>query len=178
MSSISMQLLVCVTQNNRGKLLVLETKNGNCKAIKEINVHIGLNGASEKIYEGSLMTPKGIFKVTQGFYKNNRPNSGIPLFKIEKDTIWVDDPKNKLYNKKAQLPINCNSYEEMYKINGYEYGIVIDYNTNPVIPNKGSAIFIHIGNKPTKGCIAAKKEDLLYLMKFLDIRMSPHILIV
>jgi L,D-peptidoglycan transpeptidase YkuD (ErfK/YbiS/YcfS/YnhG family) len=37
----------------------------------------------------------------------------------------------------------------------------------PVIKNKGSAIFIHIAKKnyrPTQGCIALKKNDLLKLL--------------
>jgi L,D-peptidoglycan transpeptidase YkuD (ErfK/YbiS/YcfS/YnhG family) len=39
---------------------------------------------------------------------------------------------------------------------------------NPVIKNKGSAIFIHVAKKrfqPTKGCIAISKKNLLYLIK-------------
>jgi L,D-peptidoglycan transpeptidase YkuD (ErfK/YbiS/YcfS/YnhG family) len=44
---------------------------------------------------------------------------------------------------------------------------VLNYNTKPIIKNKGSAIFIHIAKKnfsKTKGCIAVKKEDLIYLL--------------
>jgi len=39
---------------------------------------------------------------------------------------------------------------------------------NPVIKNKGSAIFIHIAKqeyKPTNGCIGLKKKDLFYLLR-------------
>jgi L,D-peptidoglycan transpeptidase YkuD (ErfK/YbiS/YcfS/YnhG family) len=39
---------------------------------------------------------------------------------------------------------------------------------NPVIKNKGSAIFIHIAKKrfqPTEGCIAISKKNLLYLIR-------------
>jgi len=45
---------------------------------------------------------------------------------------------------------------------------VLNYNTNPVIKNKGSAIFIHIAKnnyKPTAGCIAVKKNDLIKLLQ-------------
>jgi L,D-peptidoglycan transpeptidase YkuD (ErfK/YbiS/YcfS/YnhG family) len=38
---------------------------------------------------------------------------------------------------------------------------------NPIIKNKGSAIFIHIAKKnysPTKGCIALSKIDLLEIL--------------
>ncbi len=39
---------------------------------------------------------------------------------------------------------------------------------NPIIKNKGSAIFIHIAKKnykKTEGCIALKKKDLLNILK-------------
>jgi L,D-peptidoglycan transpeptidase YkuD (ErfK/YbiS/YcfS/YnhG family) len=45
--------------------------------------------------------------------------------------------------------------------------VVLSYNTNPIIKNKGSAIFMHITNnsyKKTKGCIALKKEHLIKII--------------
>ena len=45
--------------------------------------------------------------------------------------------------------------------------LVLNYNTNPVIKNKGSAIFLHITKdfyKKTKGCIALKRADLIQLV--------------
>ncbi|NBZ97481.1 MAG: transpeptidase, partial [Proteobacteria bacterium] len=43
-------------------------------------------------------------------------------------------------------------------------------NINPTIKNKGSAIFIHITKKnykPTAGCIAIKKNNLIKLLKII-----------
>ncbi len=51
--------------------------------------------------------------------------------------------------------------------NIYDALIVLNYNMKPIIKNKGSAIFIHIANKrfkPTEGCVALKKNDLLLLL--------------
>jgi L,D-peptidoglycan transpeptidase YkuD (ErfK/YbiS/YcfS/YnhG family) len=45
--------------------------------------------------------------------------------------------------------------------------LVLNYNINPTIKYKGSAIFIHIAKnsyKKTKGCIALKKEHLIELI--------------
>ena len=50
---------------------------------------------------------------------------------------------------------------------------------NPVIKNKGSAIFIHITKKnfkKTKGCIAVKKKDLLKIIKYLKRNTKVKIL--
>jgi L,D-peptidoglycan transpeptidase YkuD (ErfK/YbiS/YcfS/YnhG family) len=60
------------------------------------------------------------------------------------------------------------SYEKMYrKENIYDLILVLNYNTKPVIKNKGSAIFIHVAKKcykKTKGCIAIKKKNLITLL--------------
>jgi L,D-peptidoglycan transpeptidase YkuD (ErfK/YbiS/YcfS/YnhG family) len=53
----------------------------------------------------------------------------------------------------------------MVKRKYLRYYYSIDYNLNPVIKNKGSAIFLHIAKKkyqPTKGCVAIIKKILNY----------------
>jgi L,D-peptidoglycan transpeptidase YkuD (ErfK/YbiS/YcfS/YnhG family) len=80
---------------------------------------------------------------------------------------WCDDPNSIHYNKQIKLPSKF-SHEKLYrKDNLYDLFLVLNYNTNPVIKNKGSAIFLHITKdsyKKTKGCIALKKEDLIQLV--------------
>ena len=67
---------------------------------------------------------------------------------------WCDDPKSKKYNKLIKLPTKYN-FERLYrKDNIYDLILVLNYNMNPVIKKKSSAIFIHIakGNyKKTEG---------------------------
>ena len=91
---------------------------------------------------------------------------------------WCDDPKSKKYNQLIKLP-NKYSHEKLYKKNNtYDLLLVLDYNMKPIIKNKGSAIFIHVAKrnyKPTAGCIALKKKDLLKLTKI--IKLSTKILI-
>lgn len=46
---------------------------------------------------------------------------------------------------------------------------MIGFNDDPVIPYRGSAIFLHVAriNYPgTAGCVAFSKDDLWQLMKF------------
>jgi L,D-peptidoglycan transpeptidase YkuD (ErfK/YbiS/YcfS/YnhG family) len=50
----------------------------------------------------------------------------------------------------------------------YDVIVVLGYNDNPVVPGKGSAIFLHVakpGYSPTDGCVALSLEDLLYVLK-------------
>jgi L,D-peptidoglycan transpeptidase YkuD (ErfK/YbiS/YcfS/YnhG family) len=82
---------------------------------------------------------------------------------------WCDDPFSEDYNR--EITINKNflfSFERLFrKDNIYDLIAVLNYNSNPIIKNKGSAIFIHIARKnytPTKGCLALKKKDLINIL--------------
>ena len=67
----------------------------------------------------------------------------------------------------------------------YEYAVFIEYNSdnqideNGVGNNKGSAIFLHChGTKGyTGGCVAVNREDMEFIMKFLNRDKNPKILI-
>ena len=84
---------------------------------------------------------------------------------------WCDDPKSKKYNKLIRFPY-IYSAEKLYRIdNIYDIILVLDFNTNPVLKNKGSAIFIHIAKrnyKNTKGCVAVNKRHLLKIIKMIN----------
>ena len=81
---------------------------------------------------------------------------------------WCDDPLSKDYNKLIKIPSEYN-YEKLYKKdNVYDIILVLNYNMNPVVKNKGSAIFIHVTKrnyKKTEGCVAIKKIHLLKIIK-------------
>ena len=85
---------------------------------------------------------------------------------------WSDDPKSYKYNKLIKLPYNYG-YEKLFRQdNIYDIILVLNYNMNPIIKNKGSAIFVHVAKKKfkkTKGCIAIKKNHLLKILKDLRI---------
>lgn len=82
---------------------------------------------------------------------------------------WCDDTDSKFYNKQIKLP-SIFSHEKLYRKDDiYDLVVVLNYNFKPVIKNKGSAIFIHVTNKykPTRGCIALKKGDLIKLLSLI-----------
>jgi L,D-peptidoglycan transpeptidase YkuD (ErfK/YbiS/YcfS/YnhG family) len=132
---------------------------------------LGKNGISNKKEEGDGTTPRGTFKLTKLFYredkiKNIRTN--IKRVKIKKNMGLCDDPQSKFYNKLVKLPSNF-SHEKLYrKDNIYNIAVVLDYNLNPIIKNKGSAIFIHVAKKnykATQGCIGLKQKELIKLIQ-------------
>ena len=85
--------------------------------------------------------------------------------------FWSDDPQSEHYNKLIRF--KDSSYENLYKINHtYDIIIVINYNIDPIIKGKGSAIFLHLAKKdfsPTSGCIALKKKCLFEIIEKLDV---------
>jgi L,D-peptidoglycan transpeptidase YkuD (ErfK/YbiS/YcfS/YnhG family) len=131
---------------------------------------VGKAGIKKKLKEGDNITPKGIFKIIKVFYRADRIKkiyTKIKKIKIKKNFGWCDDPKSKFYNKLIKLPQKY-SYEKLYRRdNIYDLIAVLNYNINPTIKNKGSAIFLHIAKKktPTKGCIALKKRHLIKLLQ-------------
>ncbi len=84
---------------------------------------------------------------------------------------WCDDPLSKKYNKLIKFPFKFKA-EKLYKKNNtYDIILVLNFNINPVIKNKGSAIFLHVAKKnyeSTAGCIAISKLNLKKMLKFIN----------
>ena len=91
---------------------------------------------------------------------------------------WCDDPKSKKYNQLIKLPTKFN-HEKLYrKDNIYDLILVLNYNINPIIKNRGSAIFIHISKKnykATAGCIALNKLNLIELLENINTKTKIKI---
>jgi L,D-peptidoglycan transpeptidase YkuD (ErfK/YbiS/YcfS/YnhG family) len=132
---------------------------------------LGKAGVGKKKIEGDNITPKGTFEIVKIYYRSDRIKkiySKIKLLKINKKMGWCDDPNSKKYNQLIKLPSKY-THEKLYrKDNVYDLVIVLNHNMNPIIKNKGSAIFIHVAKKnykKTAGCVALKKKHLVKLIK-------------
>lgn len=128
---------------------------------------IGRNGLTNNKREGDGKTPVGIFRFTEIFYREDKISKldfKIKTNIIQKNYGWCDDPRHEMYNKLIKLP-SIASAENLYRNDTiYDLLIVINYNMDPVVPFKGSAIFLHIAHddlKSTEGCIALRRDDLL-----------------
>ena len=81
---------------------------------------------------------------------------------------WCDDPAHPDYNRQVVLPFAA-SHEELWREDQiYDLVVVLGYNDDPVIPGKGSAIFLHLAREdfsPTEGCVACARTDLLDLLR-------------
>jgi len=140
---------------------------------------IGKRGIGFKRKEGDLITPKGRYKIKYILYRKDRIKkirSKIKKIIIKKNMGWCNDPKSKNYNKLIYLPSNYSSEKLYKKENIYDIILVLNYNMNPIIKNKGSAIFIHVAKKKfrkTEGCVAIKKNYLLRIIK--DLKKNTEV---
>ena len=141
---------------------------------------IGKRGIGIKRKEGDLITPKGKYKIKYILYRKDRVKfqSKIKKIIITKKMGWCDDPNSKQYNKLVKLP-SVYKYEKLYKKeNIYDIILVLNYNMNPIVKNKGSAIFIHVAKKnykKTEGCVAIEKKQLVKIAK--DLKKNTKVLI-
>ncbi len=135
---------------------------------------IGYNGLSNNKYEGDGCTPVGHFKITKILYRPDKINDYEFLLDsevIKKLDGWCDDINSDLYNQKIEFPFELSA-EHLYRNDDlYDVVCIIDYNLNPIIQGKGSAIFLHVATEdysPTQGCVAVKKDELLQIAMKLD----------
>ena len=131
-------------------------------------------GLTKKKAEGDLKTPRGTFNFRYLMYRSDRINNiqtKLKKIKIEKKFGWCDDTSSSEYNKLIQFPFKKNAERLYLKENIYDLILVINYNVNPILKNKGSAIFLHLASKKfksTKGCVAIQKKDFLKILPMLN----------
>jgi L,D-peptidoglycan transpeptidase YkuD (ErfK/YbiS/YcfS/YnhG family) len=133
----------------------------------------GRGGVRADKREGDGASPAGTFPLVSAFYRPDRlvaPRTGLPIAALEPEDAWVDDPGDANYNRLVTRPYPA-SHEILWRDDAlYDVIVVIGYNTDPVVPGAGSAIFLHVAApdfSPTEGCIAIAKPVLLNLLGLL-----------
>ena len=140
----------------------------------KIKCSIGKNGLSSKKKEGDLKTPKGKYKFNFLLYRKDRIKKiqcKLKKITIKQNMGWCDDPRSIYYNKLIKFPFKKSAEKLFLKKNVYDLILVINFNTNPVVKNKGSAIFLHLADKkfkPTKGCIGIKKKSFIKILPLIN----------
>lgn len=145
---------------------------------------VGKNGLTINKKEGDGKSPIGMYAFGTAFGSQTKPSKlKLPYKKSTKYDYWIDDVKSKDYNKwvtfKGNPKQKWKSFERMNN-ELYKYGVVINYNTNPILKGKGSAIFLHIWrneNGVTAGCVATSEKNLLTILKWIDPKKNTQIII-
>jgi L,D-peptidoglycan transpeptidase YkuD (ErfK/YbiS/YcfS/YnhG family) len=142
---------------------------------------IGRNGFTKKKTEGDKKTPRGLFSIGNLYYRKDRISkfeTKLKTIQIKKKMGWCDDINSKYYNKPIKIKKNIKHEKLFRKDYKYDLLIPINYNTKPIIKNKGSAIFIHLTKnyKKTTGCVALSQKDFLILLKLINSKTKIEIL--
>lgn len=132
---------------------------------------IGPGGIAVKGGEGDGITPRGVYPIREIFYRADRiakPATVLPLRAIQKDDGWCDAPGDANYNRLVKLPYPASAETMWRNDHLYDLVAVLGYNDDPVVPGKGSAIFLHLAKPdyaPTHGCVALNIDDALAALK-------------
>lgn len=132
---------------------------------------LGRSGTTRAKREGDGASPVGRFRILGGFYRPDagpRPRSRLPLRPIRPSDGWCDAPGDRRYNTLVRRPYPA-SHEEMWR-SDHLYDLVLDiaWNRGPIVPGRGSAIFLHLakpGFEPTAGCVAVPRGMVRRLLR-------------
>jgi L,D-peptidoglycan transpeptidase YkuD (ErfK/YbiS/YcfS/YnhG family) len=145
---------------------------------------IGRSGLSSHKVEGDGTTPTGEYSIGPVMY-GIAPNPGVAYqyHRVVCGDWWDEAPSSPMYNRFVHVP--CGSAppfggdsEALWRVvPQYDYFAVVDYNAAPIVPGRGSAIFVHeTTGVPTAGCVALRTGALLTLLRWL--RPVDHPMIV
>ncbi|WP_099024766.1 L,D-transpeptidase family protein [Mycolicibacterium palauense] len=139
-----------------------------------IPAKIGAKGMSPNHYDGSMMTPMGIYTLDFAFGTQPNPGSGLQYVQVTPDHWWDGDMKSPTYNtmqvcKKNECPFSTSLSDgtENLDIPQYAHAVVMGVNKER-IPGKGGAFFVHTTDGgATAGCVAIDDATLVKIMQWL-----------
>ena len=146
---------------------------------------IGRSGVSTHHVEGDGTTPAGLFGFDKTMY-GIEPDPGVRFayHRLECGDWWDEQSSSPLYNRFVHVPCEtvpgfASASEALWRIApAYDWMAVIDYNSAPVVPGRGSGIFLHVSTGvPTIGCVALAVENLTVTLRWLDPERDPRIAI-
>jgi L,D-peptidoglycan transpeptidase YkuD (ErfK/YbiS/YcfS/YnhG family) len=161
-------------------------RQGSCwqAAFGPWTARIGINGFSNHHVEGDDTTPTGDYGIGADMY-GNAPNPGVqyPYEQLVCGDWWDEDSTSPQYNTFQQVPcgetppFGGDSEALWQETTAYPSFAVIDYNTAPVVPGAGSAIFIHANiGEATDGCVSLPLGELDDLLRWLRPGAFPHVI--
>ncbi|MFL6074587.1 MAG: L,D-transpeptidase [Mycobacteriales bacterium] len=149
-----------------------------------MSARVGKEGVTDQPSEWLQATPTGTYTITQLFGGQPDPGVKMPYRRVGPNDYWVSDVHSPDYNTwqtcAANCPFDTNIGEHLadYTDLGYRYGAIIDFNQDPVVPGRGSAIFLHVGGEwASAGCITLHEDDVLTILRWLNPNAHPRIAI-
>jgi L,D-peptidoglycan transpeptidase YkuD (ErfK/YbiS/YcfS/YnhG family) len=145
--------------------------------------HVGRNGLSGNRREGDGTTPTGTYRIGRTMY-GVAPDPGVRYRyrRIVCGDYWVEDPSSPSYNRFRHVecgttpPFRVTGERLWQARTAYRHLAVIEFNMRPVVPGRGSGIFLHATTGgPTNGCISLPLAPLRQVLRWLRPDQSPRI---
>jgi len=146
---------------------------------------LGVNGLKDRRREGDGTTPTGVYRIGPVMYGNS-PNPGVRYRyrRVVCGDWWVEDPASPDYNTFRHVPcgrrppFRTNPPGMWQDPVAYRHLAVVEFNMRPVIPGRGSGIFLHVSKgRPTAGCISLPLAQLVSTLLWLRPAKRPLIAI-
>jgi L,D-peptidoglycan transpeptidase YkuD (ErfK/YbiS/YcfS/YnhG family) len=144
---------------------------------------VGLHGLSAHHVEGDDTTPIGLFGFQSTMYGVlSNPGVAYQYHRLVCGDWWDEQSTSALYNHFVHVPCGTKpdfggGSEALWQtVPSYDYFAVIAYNRHPIVPGRGSAIFLHVSNgQATAGCVSIPVADLLRVLRALRPNLHPLI---
>lgn len=121
-------------------------------------------------------TPEGTFAIGNAFGRQDNPGTKLPYKKVDNQDWWDGNMQSPTYNQMVRRPDNPGGGSENLYDMGSAYDYAVEVKHNPTnTPGNASAIFLHVGNEPTWGCVAIGREQMIEILKWLDPAKNPKI---
>jgi L,D-peptidoglycan transpeptidase YkuD (ErfK/YbiS/YcfS/YnhG family) len=146
---------------------------------------VGRNGLSANRHEGDGTTPIGTFTIAPTMYGNERnPGVRYRYRRVRCGDWWVEDPASPAYNTFQRVgcgrkpPFKVTTPDMSKSPRAYAYLAVVEFNMSPIVPGRGSGIFVHVQTaSPTNGCVSLRRARLLHVLRWLSPASTPRIVI-
>jgi len=146
---------------------------------------VGWNGLSRSRHEGDGTTPIGTFPIMPRMYGVG-PNPGVRFryTRLHCGDWWVEDPRSLAYNTFQRVgcgvrpPFKVTTPDMSKSPRAYEFLAVIGFNVDPIVPGRGSGIFLHVQvHDSTNGCVSLPRARLLRILRWLAPAAAPEIVV-
>ncbi len=184
-SATQLVTVVAAQRSSTQGTLRLWRKAGRCwrRVAGPWTAWLGRRGVSAHKREGDRTTPAGRFgfgRVIYGIAPS--PRVRYAYHRIVCGDWWVEDPSSPHYNRFRHVPCGSSppfrvTSEDLSRSpTAYRHFAVIAYNTQPVVPGRGSGIFLHASTgRPTLGCVSLALPHLIAVLRWLQPASRPQI---
>jgi L,D-peptidoglycan transpeptidase YkuD (ErfK/YbiS/YcfS/YnhG family) len=179
--------VVAPTSTSTHGTVRLWRRSGECwlRAGGPWSAWLGRRGVSTDRHEGDRSTPAGVFGFGSVMY-GVAPNPGVRFryHRIVCGDWWVEDVRSPYYNRLHHVgcgtrpPFRVTDADMSKSPTAYRHFAFIRFNADPVVPGRGSGIFLHASTgRPTLGCVALALPNLLTVLRALRPELEPLIAI-